>query len=105
MKFENSGGVNIVKTPLKVVLSTQVSSIFPLYLYIRSVDNGNGTSVETKKSMSLKREVFTVMPDDSFFSSLDTSQEGQGFRYVKNLKGKKLVTSGLCSNQQTYIYC
>ncbi|GLJ37509.1 hypothetical protein SUGI_0762140 [Cryptomeria japonica] len=113
MSFKNNGDIQIVdqiigtdtrlvvQTPSKVILSTQVSNSFPMYLYFASVEKGNGTSMQTANlSMAIKREMSTLTPSGSSFSSLHNCQDAQGYIYVNN----SLVTSGLGSTQQTYNY-
>eukprot|EP01018_Ginkgo_biloba_P037283 Gb_00436 [translate_table: standard] len=113
MTFHNSGTVQIVhqriqtnswvvvETPTEVVLSAKLYSYFPMYVYSADVDQGNGTLLETANiSNAFNMDISIVAPTGSFFSTLNNTQDAQGFIYVKG----NLVSSGLGSTQQTYKY-
>ncbi|GLJ13659.1 hypothetical protein SUGI_0217680 [Cryptomeria japonica] len=113
MTFENNGDVQIVEqsirakssaileVPTGILLSTQVDRSFPTYMYFAEVDKGNDTTLDTANfSNGFNMDISIVAPTDSFFSSLGTTQNAEGYIVIQ----KNLVSSGLGSTQQTYSY-
>lgn len=113
MTFENNGdaqtveqsirakSVAIIEAPTGILLSTQVDRSFPTYMYFSEVDKGNNTYLETANfSNGFNMDISIVAPTNSFFSSLDNTQNAEGYIVIQN----SLVSSGLGSTQQTYKY-
>ncbi|GLJ13662.1 hypothetical protein SUGI_0217760 [Cryptomeria japonica] len=91
----------ILKAPTGMLLSTQVDSSFCIYMYFAVVDKGNDTTLETANfSNGFNMDISIVAPTNSFFSSLNNTQNSEGYIFVQN----NLVRSGLGSTQETYRY-
>ncbi|XP_057813337.2 peptide-N4-(N-acetyl-beta-glucosaminyl)asparagine amidase A [Cryptomeria japonica] len=113
MTFENNGDAQtveqsiratsgaILEAPTGILLSAQVDSSFPTYMYYAVVDEGNDTTLEIANfSNGFNMDISIVAPTNRFFSSLNNTQNAEGYIFVQN----NLVSSGLGSTQETYRY-
>lgn len=113
MTFQKNGDVQIVQQTIAtntkviveattgIVLSSKVDAFFPLYLNSAVVNEGNGTSLSIANiSNAFNKDVSIVAPTGSFFSSLNNTQNAEGYMIIKN----NLVQSGLGSTQEIYNY-
>lgn len=113
MVFKDDGNLQVVnqtaeanyevyaKHPTSGLYSIRRSQRFPLYMYTKNVDQGNGSySSFANISLGFGEERSSGPRFGISFSSLSNNQYGQGEMFVK----QNLVQRGLGSTQQEYKY-
>lgn len=113
MVFEKNGNLQVVNQTINSnraiyvtlsssdVFSAQVFQKFLLYLNSDTVDQGDDRSTSLANlALGFNEDRFSGGVFGFSFGSLRNSQDGQGYMLVKG----NLVTSGLGSTQQVYIY-
>jgi len=91
----------IVETAAGIILSFKADTFFPLYMDVLHVEKGNHTYMEVANFTSaFNKYVSIVVPTGSFFSSINNTQNAEGYMIVQN----NLVQSGLGSTQEMYNY-
>ncbi|PKA51654.1 Peptide-N4-(N-acetyl-beta-glucosaminyl)asparagine amidase A [Apostasia shenzhenica] len=113
LKFAGNGSIQAVNQsiiynhgiesmlPSAILYSEEVLQSFPLSLYTRTSDHGSGSySLISNVTLGFNERKHSGGASGFFFSRLRNLQTGEGVIKVK----KNLVTSGLGSTQQIYIY-